>query len=411
MSVGRESLVTTDPGPGIAARARGGRPWLVAVVLLAAIVALLVVTSRPSDYTPLSTENSTDTGTRALAQILRQHHVEVTQIDRLSRAGIADPAATTVVVANPELLTSGQLGSLADYPGDLVLLGADDSAFAALGLPVETALGFLPEVADAACQDPDAVAAGEVRVDHLGVRATAGGDVTVCFAQRDGAGAMARVEDGARTLTVIASTGLVTNGRLADLGHAALALRVTGRHPDVVWYVADGFDPTLLTWAGDDAGGGSGDGGVGRETLSELEASPDFLPPGTGTALYALGLALVFAAIWRGRRFGALVREPMPVVVRSSEATRGRARLYRRARATGRSAAALRAATATRIARRIGVPRTAGRADLVESIRRATGRSTAEIEALLYGAPPADDAALLTLLTALDALESEVHRP
>lgn len=415
MSVAGDTLTRPDPGPGIGARARGNRAWLIALGLLLALVALLVVTSRPSDYTPLSTENSTDTGTRALAQILREHHVEVTQFSRLSRARVADPARTTVVIANPELLTPGQLDSLADYPGDLVLLGADDAAFAALGLPLETSFEFLPEVAAAACADPDAQAAGEARVDFLGVRGTGAGDPVVCFTQRDGVGAMARVEDGARTVTVIASTDIVTNGSLADLGHAALALRVTGRHPDVAWYVADGFDPTLLTWAGDDAaGGGTGDTpgeGAGRETLSELEASPDFLPPGTGTALYALALALIFAAVWRGRRFGALVREPLPVVVRSSEATRGRARLYRRARATGRSAAALRGAAALRIARRIGVPRTASREDLVDGIRRATGRPAADIDSLLYGPPPADDSALMTLLTALDALESEVHRP
>jgi len=98
-------------------------------------------------------------------------------------------------------------------------------------------------------------------------------------------------------------------------------------------------------------------------------------------------------------------------VVRASEATRGRARLYRRARATGRAAASLRAAAALRMGRRIGVGRADGRDVLVSAVSRATGRTTVDIERLLYGPPPADDASLLTLISELDALESEVHRP
>lgn len=414
MSIAHDTLVAPDPGPGLRARARTGRVWLVAGGLLAALVLLLVVTSRPSDYTPLSTENATESGTRAVAQILRGHGVDVRQIDRLSQARVSDPAAATVVIANPEWLTSGQLDSLTEYPGDLVILGADDAAFERLGLPIETASAFLAEETTAACEDPDALAAGTVETAYLGVRSTGADAGDLCFTQRSGVSAMARFVESGRTVTVIASTDVMTNGSLDRLGHAALALRVTGAHPDVIWYLSDGLDPTLLTWGGESTQGG-GDGtdgsGAGSGPLDELAANPDFLPPGTGTALYALALALVFAAVWRGRRFGALVPEPLPVVVRSSEATRGRARLYRRARAAGRSAAGLRAAAAMRIARRIGVPRTASRADLVDAIRRATGRSTAQIEDLLYGPPPADDAALLTLLTALDSLESEVHRP
>lgn len=413
MSIAPDTLIAPDPGPGLGARARAGRVWLVAAGLLAALVLLLVVTSRPSDYTPLSTENATDTGTRALAQILRAHGVEVRQIDRLSQARIGDPGASTVVIANPEWLTSGQLDSLADYPGDLVILGADDATFDGLGVPLESASAFLAEETSANCEDPDALAAETVETSYLGVRPTSADTGEFCFTQRSGVSAMARFVDGERTVTVIASTDLMTNGSLDRLGHAALALRVTGVHPQVTWYVSDGLDPTLLTWGGDgtQGGGGTDGSGAGDGALDDLAANPDFLPPGTGTALYALALALVFAAVWRGRRFGALVPEPLPVVVRSSEATRGRARLYRRARAAGRSAAGLRAATALRIGRRIGVPRSASRTELVDAIRRATGRSTVQIEDLLYGPPPPDDAALLTLLTALDALESEVHRP
>ena len=392
----------TAPAPvGLRERAGRSKLGIVALVLFVALVAALAIGARPGDYVALSTENSTPTGTRAVAQILRDHGVAVRQVDRLAQTRVADPAATTVVIAEPHLLTTGQLDSLVDYPGDLVLLGSSDESLEALGVPAREQIVGLPETATAQCEDPDAVAAGSVRVDGWGLEALDDG-ADLCFVQRGGLAAFARVDDGGRTVTVIASTALVTNDALAEHGHAALAVRALGRHPDVVWYVADGLDPSLLTWAGS---------GTDGEVPTEVEATPYFLPPGTGTAIYALALTALLAAFWQARRFGALVREPLPVVVRASEATRGRARLYRRARATGRAAASLRAAAALRMGRRIGVGRADGRDVLVSAVSRATGRTTADIERLLYGPPPADDASLLTLISELDALESEVHRP
>ncbi|WP_296667559.1 DUF4350 domain-containing protein, partial [Demequina sp.] len=309
---------TAPAGPGLKARARSGRWGIVAVLLFVLLVASLALGARPGDYTALSTENSTPTGTRALAQILRDHGVEVRQVDRLAQARVTDPENTTVVIAEPALLTDGQAGSLAEYPGDLVLVGSGDTAFDALGIPIREAPVPLPEAASAQCADPDAAAAQEVRVEDWGVVGTGsvvGAGVDLCFAQRGGVSAYAAARDGGRSVAVIASTGIVTNGALDQLGHAALAIRATGRHPQVVWYVADGLDPSLLTWSGS---------GAGAEPPSEIDATPDFLPPGTGSALYALALAALVGAFWRARRFGALVPEPLPVVVRASEATRGR---------------------------------------------------------------------------------------
>ena len=90
--------------------------------------------------------------------------------------------------------------------------------------------------------------------------------------------------------------------------------------------------------------------------------------------------------------------------------TRGRGRLYRRSRSYGHAAAALRAGTATRAAARVGLPRTAGALAVIDALARATGRSSDEVAALLYGPPPTDDVGLAQLARRLDELESEVHR-
>ena len=72
-----------------------------------------------------------------------------------------------------------------------------------------------------------------------------------------------------------------------------------------------------------------------------------------------IAVALVLAALWRMRRFGPLVFEPLPVLVRASETAEGHGRLYRSRRARGRAAAALRSASVARITTRTGLPQTA----------------------------------------------------
>src|SRR5690606_29787188 len=135
---------------------------------------------------------------------------------------------------------------------------------------------------------------------------------------------------------------VVYNRTIAEEGNAALALRSIGAHENVVWYVGGGFDSSTLTWTQPGSPGDPGaPGEPGGGSSGPPDAAPDFLPPGTGNFLYGLGLALAVVVLWRARRFGALVTEPLPVVIRSSEATRGRARLYRAARAHGRAGAAL----------------------------------------------------------------------
>ncbi len=121
-------------------------------------------------------------------------------------------------------------------------------------------------------------------------------------------------------------------------------------------------------------------------------------------------LVAVVAALWRGRRLGRLVTEQLPVVVRAGETTRGRGRLYRRARSYGHAAAALRAGTAARSAARLGLPRSAPAPAVIDAVARAASRAPQDVEALLYGPPPTDDRGLARLARDLDHLESEVHR-
>ena len=219
--------------------------------------------------------------------------------------------------------------------------------------------------------------------------APAGGTLSLCYAI-DGAATVAQagLPDG-RVVTVLGSGEGLTNERLAVEGDAALALDLLGAHPKLVWYVAQNVI--------DDAGG--------TKSISDL------LPQWVGLAILQVCVGVVLLALWQGRRFGPVVEEPLPVVVRAAESTEGRARLYRRAGARDRAAQNLRAAVLARIMPLVGQSRTAHPAAVTEAVSVRTGRSAADVGALLYGAAPNDDAALVRLASELDVLERMVRRP
>ncbi|MFW7413659.1 DUF4350 domain-containing protein [Demequina sp. SO4-18] len=396
-----------DDSATFVARARRRPIVVIAAVLFVALIVTLVWTSRPEDYTELSTNNSTPSGTRALAQILRDQGVDVRQVGTMADARIEDPAGTTLAIADSEPLAAYQIEALLEYPGDLVFVAPSQSVVGEIAPSLSVEPSLDAEVAEARCDDPDAAAAERLRVEEQGLAGDPGDGGRLCFPNGDGAHAYGVVEDGERRIALIASWPLVTNANLADDGNAALALRALGRHDSLVWYVGDLFDPSTVTWSDPDGASGADD----AAPPTEIEANPDFLPPGTGSAVYLLALTVLLAAWWRARRFGPLVREPLPVIVRASEATRGRARLYRRSRASGRATAALRATAAARMARRLGVPRASGRAALIPAIARAADRPETDVERILYGPAPTDDSTMMSIIHELDTLESEVHRP
>lgn len=392
LETGREATVVGD---GTTVMARTRTRWqrlrwpLVAVLTFLLLVGASSLLRARTSTTPLAPDNPGANGARAVAQILQDQGVDVHYVRSVREARALAVEGTTLLVAGTAGLTSTEARDLATVPADLVVVGADfflledvtGGAFAEDG-------GYENGVWTPGCAVPDAVAAEQVRTATVRMIRPTTRDGVVCFGRPgSGLGAYGVLERDGRRITVLADAGLMTNDRLAELGHAALVLRTLGHHEDLVWLVPTydlGGDASPSTW-----------------TLL-----PDWAP----TATLQLLVVLVALALWRGRRLGRLVTEPLPVTVRASEATVGRGRLYRRARAYGHAAAALRAGTASRLAARLGLPRTAPAPDVIDAIARATGRSADQVSGLLYGPPPTDDGGLIQLARQLDQLESEVHR-
>ncbi len=387
-------------GPGFKARLKGARWGIGAFLLLVLVGFVLVAGTSQEDFTPLSTRNTGEDGTRALAQVLREQGLDVRQAEALDQARITDPNNTTLVIADASTLLDFQVESILEYPGDITVIGISDEFLR--GLDSGASVSYSSAQATyVGCDDPDAEAAGALDTAGTTITGEISGQVEKCFPTVGGAGYVVVELDG-RTIRIIADPAVVTNGSIVKAGNAALALRATGHHNKVVWVLTSFLDSSVLTWSD----------GTGPEGGSpDIQSNPDFMPPGLGNGLYALGVALIAAALWRGRRFGALVVEQLPVIIRASESTRGRARLYRKARATGRATAAIRANAARRMGSRLGVSKVGTKDELVAAIVRASGKSRADVEALLYGPAPTTERAMMDLVERIDTLEKEVHHP
>jgi hypothetical protein len=393
----------TEIVPGLAAatgpaRGRASIPVQVARIL-AVVVALVLVAAvvnavrMDRDDVALSARNPSPDGAQAAAEILRDQGVDVQRVDDLDRLLSLADGESTVLVTAARLLDPAAAEQIAATGADLVLVGPTDPVLDAIGAPVESIGGGSTDPVQAECADDDALAAtriGEFRgaLEPVG----AGPGAETCFPGSTGGFAYATWQDDDGARRVLSDGSLLSNDRLDEDGHAALVLRALGHHETVQW-----FAPTAPVAAIDPDGGST---------------PADALSPAWWQMVgWAAALAVLVLALALGRNLGPVLREPMPVVVRSAETVRGRGALYRRGGSRAHAGAGLRAGCAARIGRRLGLPPSAHPSELVEQAARASGRSEAWVRDLLYGAPPSTGRELTALATDLDTLESEVHRP
>jgi len=428
----------------------------VVAVVVVAYSALSVALGGSSDAAAsLDTRSPAPAGTMALAEILRHRGVDVAALDdapaALNTAGDTDRTMVVIRPGRLDRFALRDLRRLAENGGDVVVVGAGSDVLSALQVPVTTVSAVtLPGAQNPTCTLPEARTAGGTTISGLRYDRpqeapdgpAAGLTVTYCYASSASGAPLAVVTapNWSGRLVFLGGAGFLTNASLDREGNAALALGLLGRHAHLDWVIQERAST-------DPAGGGS---------------VADLLGRGFWFTCLQLLIVLVLLALWRGRRLGPPVPEPLPVVVRAAETTEGRGRLYAAARARELAAEALRAGLRARLADRLGLPPhgapgaggmvRAGAvakeiggpepAPLVASVAERTGRPPLEIWALLYGsggsptapagpagpppatrpapgmggtgaagpqqADPPDDAALLRLADALDNLDRQV---
>ncbi|RIS95589.1 DUF4350 domain-containing protein, partial [Mycobacteroides abscessus] len=135
----------------------------------------------------------------------------------------------------------------------------------------------------------------------------------------------------------------------------------------------------------------------------------DLIPDQVNMAIWQLCIVVLLLAIWRGRRLGPVIAEKLPVIVRASETTEGRGRLYRSRRARDLASESLREAATYRIVRRLGLPVDGAPQVVTATIAQRIGRDPTEVHHVLFGPAPSDDQQLTNLTQQLDVLERQVR--
>ena len=370
---------------GPAVRRRGRIRWLVGLLLATALVvaAVLAVVGSANRRQADDPRSPIASGAGALGQLLADQGVQITTTSRVEDAAAAVDPTTTLVVANADQLDEVAAGRLLTAgAGRVILLRPNTRALVTFEVratarpPKEGS--FEPD-----CAVEAARLAGPITVDDLraSYQASSPADFS-CYPT--GAGhAYLRTSTGDGFPVDLVGGG-IANSVLAGDGNAAFALNVFGEQPRIVWLMAQ------------------------RDAPDATGRPPTLLPPWWPIAMVQFGVAFLITAIWRGRRLGPILSEPLPVTVRAAETVEGHGRLYHRLSARDRAAEALRTGSRQRLSRAFG------HADdplaLSAAVAARTGLDPGRVRWLLFDAAPGTDDDLVDLARDLDRLEQEARQ-
>lgn len=315
---------------------------------------------------------------------------DVARDDRLplgSRAyavesGVRAQACFPVAAAEEPLSASG-----AGPDGSARVALAADPAAQASGLGSQT-----PAVASPVVSRPDATGP---RAADLATAASGGhartaahsGDVQPAAGTPSGvAGAFVEIAPSPAlpvSVFLLGTPDLLSNAAITSRDNAGIAVRTLAHQRRLVWFV-----PPV-----DDA-------------AAAAKSTP--VPPWFVPGVAVLGLAALTLCLWRGRRLGRLVREPLPAVVHAVETTQARGRLYRQAKDPAHAWDIVRDAALARWRRRVSLPADAPTEHVAAAVAEATGRTRDDV-AHLITTTPANDAEFARASTELRKIDREVH--
>jgi hypothetical protein len=368
---------------------------LVVGLVVAAGVTLISFVHKPAAPQYLSPDSVAPIGTHALADVLAELGRRVETRTSVPGAVAAATTGTTLVIISPGSLSSADLRALASVPADVLLVGPDKAALAALAPGILLTGTPQPvQVTQPDCTVRAAVLAGAVDAGGENmVVANPPGATRECYLSSSTHSTsdptLVQTQVRGRLVTVLGAGALLTNADLANQGDAALAINLLPTRR-IVWLVPPPAPAIATSPAG--------------RTSSFFS----LVPLAAYLVAAQLGFALLLAVGWRSRRLGPLVTERLPVVVHAAETVLGHGQLYLSRHARERAAGELRTVVATRICRAIGLPAGSGPDAVVPAVAQRSSASRDRIHDLLYGPAPRNDAALAALARDLDDLAREV---
>lgn len=390
-----DTVVST---PGLRRIGRRASFWVGLAVALVVLALVTIAIAGAGESGPqLSGTSAAANGSKALMQVLRSNGVAVTTPRSLGTA-ISDATkaggtnATFAIYDPNDLLNPGQLARLRGVAGTLVLVNPSFGMLRELAPDVRLAgVGKSSFSADTstACGFAPLKQAGRVSGESTGFRIVGSPSETVqkCLPNGSDSYSLVTVTTGSSRVIVFGLPDALTNEFIVNDGNAAFALGTFGHERSLTWYLPSQADVTL-------------------SAADRPVPLPGWVLP---TELLAV-MVVIAAAIWRGRRFGPLVIERMPVVVRASETMEGRARLYQRASARQHALDALRIGSVGRLATLCGLPALSTIDEIIGAVAAVTGDDPREVRALLVDDVPANDSQLVKFSDRLEQLEESVAR-
>jgi hypothetical protein len=354
------------------------RPLLWGAIAVGLLLAVLIGARRGDQGNPLDPGSTGPDGTKALVEIL----------DRLgARVSVSSdvPAGSGTALLLSDALDEGRRSRLLAWvrQGGTLVVADPSSAVTRVEVVGSTNIGFLDAVVERRCglgalRDVQRVSAP----GGLVFRVPAGAQG--CFPQEQGAWLLAQPV-GAGTVVRLGGTSALVNDEIGRADNAVLAASLLAPAEGTRVVV---LRPPLP--------------GGGARGLADLVA------PRVKEALWQLGVAFVVLALWRGRRLGRPVTEPMAVRIPGSELVVAVGNLLRRARHREQAAALLADDLRRSLAERLGLPASAPPEEVAAIAAARTGIERERVLAALRPGAPGDEAALVRLGLSVDAIRTEV---
>jgi hypothetical protein len=359
---------------------RRGRAGFVIALLLGLLIVAWAAGRPPTDGDPLDPRSSAEFGARGLVLFLDELGADVD----ISATGPS--SATDVAVLLEDRLTESARRDLATWVeggGTLVIADPGSPLSAPLaedGNDVLTAI--TGDIARGTCDldelddVTDIDAPGALLYDAEAVDGQCFGDDRAAYVVSGAVGA-------GRVISVGSPTPFL-NDALDDRDHALLAAGLIGSE--------DGVRVTVL----ERPAPGEGDKGL-----------TDLVSDGVKAALVQLALAFVVYALFRARRLGRPVPEPLPVPIAGSELTAAVGELMQQRRDPTRAARVIQQDTRRHLARRLGLPVNAPASAVADAVSARVDTTADHVLDLLNRPSVEDERALVDLVRDLDAIRQE----
>lgn len=352
------------------------RFWL---LLGAALVTVVLIVGGSGDTGPAYDPRSVaPDGARGVVETLERLGARV-DLDR----SVPEPSSTTALMLRDRLTVEDEdaLRSWVRSGGVLVVADVNSPLAAqAVGFTAVSQTGG-PSIRRGECTIDVLAEADELtlngRLLNTAGRTSCFGDATTAFVVAETV--------GQGTVVTIGSPDLFINAELDDNDAAVVAVNLlapTGGDAHVTF-----VGPSIVDF--------------GDEEITDL------VPPRVWNAILQLLAVFLLYALYRSRRLGGVVPEPVPVHIEGSELVLKAGLLSERAKDPASAAVVLQADLVHRVCVALSIPPATSDADVAARVADRTGHSVTEVEHALY-APVSDDDELVRTARLLHAIDAQL---